>query len=306
VVRVHGTSKGLAIATDCTPRYCFADPIEGGKQAIAETWRNLTAVGAQPLGATDCMNFANPQRPEIMGQFVGCIEGMAEACRALDFPIVSGNVSLYNESKATGGGSAILPTPAIGGVGLLSDWSKSATIAFKGTGDVLVVVGTRRGDLGQSLWLRELHGREDGAPPRVDLAAERRTGDFVREQIAAGALTAVHDVSDGGMIVTVAEMALAGDIGAMLSLPTPQGLAATWFAEDQGLYIATVDDAHLLAFLKASTAAGVEVERIGRTIAGRIIVECPATDHVIPLDTLRTAHERFFPDLMSGAVTAAA
>ncbi|SOB87330.1 phosphoribosylformylglycinamidine synthase subunit II [Sphingomonas guangdongensis] len=304
VVRVHGTGKGLAIATDCTPRYCFADPIEGGKQAIAETWRNLTAVGAQPLGATDCMNFANPQRPEIMGQFVGCIEGMAEACRALDFPIVSGNVSLYNESKATGGGSAILPTPAIGGVGLLADWSKSATIAFKGTGDVLVVIGERRGDLGQSLWLRELHGREDGAPPRVDLAAERRTGDFVREQITAGALTAVHDVSDGGLIVAVAEMALAGDIGAMLSLPTPRGLAATWFAEDQGLYVATVDDAHLLAFLKASTAAGVEVERIGRTIAGRIIVECPTTDHVVALDQLGAAHERFLPDLMGQTITA--
>ncbi|URW74418.1 phosphoribosylformylglycinamidine synthase subunit PurL [Sphingomonas donggukensis] len=305
VVRVHGTRKGLAIATDCTPRYCFADPVEGGKQAIAETWRNLCAVGAKPLGATDCMNFANPQRPEIMGQFVGCIEGMAEACRALDFPIVSGNVSLYNESKATGGGSAILPTPAIGGVGLLDDYEASATIAFKGTGDVLVVIGDRRGDLGQSLWLREIKGREDGPPPRVDLAAERRAGDFVRAQIGKGALTAVHDVSDGGLIVAVAEMALAGGIGAMLSLPTPRGLAATYFAEDQGLYVATVDDAHLLDFLKASTEAGVEVERIGRTIAGRIIVECHDADHVVPLETLRAAHEGFFAALMGPTAVAA-
>ncbi|MHA6722458.1 phosphoribosylformylglycinamidine synthase subunit PurL [Sphingomonas sp. RS2018] len=305
VVRVHGTQKGLAIATDCTPRYCFADPVEGGKQAIAETWRNLTAVGSTPLGATDCMNFANPQRPEIMGQFVGCIEGMAEACRALDFPIVSGNVSLYNESKATGGGSAILPTPAIGGVGLLADWSKSATIAFKGTGDVLVLIGTPRGDIGQSLWLREVKGREDGPPPRVDLSAERRTGDFVRDWISKDALTAVHDVSDGGLLVAVAEMALAGNIGAMLSIPTPRGLAATYFAEDQGLYVATVDDAHLLDFLTASTAAGVDVERIGRTIAGRIIVECADTDYVVPLDTLRTAHEAFFPALMGPAAVAA-
>jgi phosphoribosylformylglycinamidine synthase subunit PurL len=176
VVRVHGTDKALAITTDCTPRYCFADPVEGGKQAVAEAWRNLTAVGATPLAITNCLNFANPQRPEIMGQIVGCLEGMGDACRALDFPIVSGNVSLYNESKATGGGSAILPTPAIGGVGLLKDWTKNATIAFKGIGDVILVIGTRGGHLGQSVWLRECHGREEGPPPPVDLAAERKTG----------------------------------------------------------------------------------------------------------------------------------
>ena len=301
VVRVHGTKKALAITTDCTPRYCYAEPHEGGKQAIAEAWRNLCAVGATPLAATDCLNFANPQRPEIMTQLVGCIEGMAEACRALDFPIVSGNVSLYNESKATGGGSAILPTPAVGGVGLLKDYTKAATIAFKGTGDVLVLIGEPRYDLGQSLWLRELHGREDGAPPRVDLEAERRHGAFVRRQIEAGALSAVHDVADGGLLVAIAEMALAGGIGAMVSAAVPHGLAATYFAEDQGLYVATVRDEHLHDFLHASTRAGVPVERIGRTITGRIIVECPAKDHVVTLDALRAAHEAFFPALMEGA-----
>ncbi|MDB5662451.1 MAG: purL, partial [Sphingomonas bacterium] len=185
VVRIHGTDKGLAITTDCTPRYCYADPVEGGKQAIAEAWRNLTAVGALPLAATDCMNFGNPQRPEIMGQFVGCIEGMAEACRALDMPIVSGNVSLYNETKNDDGtGSAILPTPAIGAIGLLADWRKSATIAFKDEGEDIWIVGGPgvhantesggNGHLGQSLWLREIHGREEGPPPPVDLVAERR------------------------------------------------------------------------------------------------------------------------------------
>ncbi|OQW42678.1 MAG: phosphoribosylformylglycinamidine synthase II [Proteobacteria bacterium SG_bin5] len=301
VVRVHGTRKALAITTDCTPRYCFADPHEGGKQAIAEAWRNLCAVGATPLAATDCLNFANPQRPEIMAQLVGCIEGMAEACRALDFPIVSGNVSLYNESKATGGGSAILPTPAVGGVGLLKDYEKAATIGFKGTGDVLVLIGAPAYDLGQSLWLRELHGREDGAPPRVDLEAERRHGAFVRRQIEAGALSAVHDVSDGGLLVAIAEMALASGIGAMVSAPVPHGLAATYFAEDQGLYVATVRDEHLHDFLHASTRAGVPVERIGRTIVGRIIVDCPARDHVVTLEELRAAHEAFFPALMEGA-----
>jgi phosphoribosylformylglycinamidine synthase II len=167
VVRVHGTQKALAITTDCTPRYCYADPYEGGKQAIAEAYRNLCAVGARPLAVTNCLNFGNPQRPEIMAQFVGCLEGMGEACRALDFPIVSGNVSLYNESKATGGGSAILPTPAIGGVGLLDDWEKSATIAFKAEGEGVFVIGPRKkGHLGQSIWLREIAGIKDGPLPR--------------------------------------------------------------------------------------------------------------------------------------------
>src|SRR5688500_3676331 len=217
VVRIHGTKKALALTTDCTPRYCHVDPVEGGKQAVAEAYRNLSAVGARPLAITNCLNFGNPQRPEIMGQLVGCIEGMAEACRALDFPVVSGNVSLYNETKADDGTSAaILPTPAIGAVGLLDEWEKSATIGFKGTGDVLVLIGLRGGHLGQSLWLREVHGRTDGAPPPVDPEAERRTGEFVREQVRAGALTAVHDVADGGLAVAIAEMALAGNIGALV------------------------------------------------------------------------------------------
>jgi phosphoribosylformylglycinamidine synthase len=227
VVRVHGTDKALAITTDCTPRYCFADPVEGGKQAIAEAYRNLSAVGATPLAVTNCLNFANPQRPEIMGQITGCLEGMSEACRALDFPIVSGNVSLYNESKATGGGSAILPTPAIGGVGLLKQWDLSATIAFKGVGDIIVLIGERKGQLGQSLWLRELHGREEGPPPAVDLDAERRMGEFVRARIASGCLTAVHDVSDGGVAVAVAEMALAANLGALLNWVEPFGSQTT-------------------------------------------------------------------------------
>ena len=306
VVRVHGTQKGLAMSTDCTPRYCYADPYEGGKQAIAECYRNLSAVGAMPLAVTNCLNFANPQRPEIMAQITGCLDGMGDACRALDFPIVSGNVSLYNESKATGGGSAILPTPAIGGVGLLPDWSKSATIAFKSTGDVIVLIGERRGHLGQSLWLREVHGREEGPPPPVDLMAERRNGVFIRKHIANGALTAVHDVSDGGVAVTIAEMALAGNIGAMLHAPLPCGVACSLFGEDQGLYVATIADHLLLDTLTAADTAGVEIERIGRTIAGRIIFELPDDDHVVTLDQLRAAHEGFFPQLMGDATAPAA
>ncbi len=303
VVRVHGTDKALAITTDCTPRYCYADPVEGGKQAVAETWRNLTAVGAKPLAITNCLNFANPQRPEIMGQIVGCLDGMAQACRALDYPIVSGNVSLYNESKATGGGSAILPTPAIGGVGLMADWTKSATIAFKGAGDVILAVGTRRGDLGQSLWLREVHGREEGPPPRVDLAQEKAIGDLIRHAIDLGQLSAVHDVSDGGIAVTLAEMALAGNIGAIIDRKQPFDCAHSFFGEDQGVYIVTVHDHALADFLQAALEAGVEAEPMGRTGGKRLIFERPDRDDVVTLDTLRDAHEGFFPKLMSAEVS---
>ena len=302
VVRVHDTPKGLAITTDCTPRYCFADPADGGKQAIAEAWRNLSAVGAKPLAVTNCLNFANPQRPEIMGQIVGCLEGMSEACIALDFPIVSGNVSLYNESKATGGGSAILPTPAIGGVGLLADYEKSATIGFKQVGQAIFAVGERGGHLGQSAWLREVHGREEGPPPPVDLRAERRTGDFVRAAILKGAVSACHDVSDGGMAVALAEMALASGIGAMINEAQPFGVAESFFGEDQGLYLVTVPDDHLAEFLADAAAADVPADPIGRTIKDRLIFELDEGDSHVSIADLRAAHEGFFPALMGDTI----
>ena len=247
------------------------------------------------------MNFANPQRPEIMGQFVGAIKGMAAACTALDFPIVSGNVSLYNESKATGGGSAILPTPAIGGVGLLPDIDRMCTIAFKDTGDIIFLIGERSGSLGQSLWLREMHGLEGkdaGPPPVVDLVAERRTGDFVRDAIRCGAITACHDVSDGGVAVAVAEMALASGIGAILDQPFEGTAAEAYFAEDQGLYVVTVRDAALVELLSHAELKGVTVARLGRTIANRVIFELPESDHTVSLADLRATHEAFFPTLM--------
>lgn len=293
VVRVHGSQKGIAISTDCTPRYCYADPYEGGKQAIAECYRNISAVGATPLAVTNCLNFANPQRPEIMAQFTGCLEGMGDACRALDFPIVSGNVSLYNESKATGGGSAILPTPAIGGIGLLADVDSMTTVAFKAEDEAIVLIGAGQGHLGQSIWLREVHGREDGTPPPVDLTIERKTGDFVRTQILGGKVSAVHDISDGGLLVTVAEMALAGNMGAEIALP--EGVSPTgWlFGEDQGRYVVTTSDAPTLC--AAANALGIPALPIGET--GGQAVSILNGDEV-SLDALRKAHEDFFPNLM--------
>ena len=292
VVRVHGTDKGLAITTDVTPRYCLADPVEGGKQAIAEAYRNLCAVGATPLATTDCMNFGNPQRPEIMGQFVGCIQGMAEACKALDFPIVSGNVSLYNETKNEDGtGSAILPTPAIGGVGLLQDWRKSATIAFKRQGDQILVIGGGSGHLGQSVWLRECRGREEGPPPVVDLAAERRHGEFVRDLIDRGLVSAVHDVSDGGPLVALAEMALASGIGFV----SHTMLAAEAFGEDQGRYIVTTSNENAAAIRREAAERGVAIQQGGCTCGSSIVFD---KGFEIPLADLRSAHEGFFPALM--------
>jgi phosphoribosylformylglycinamidine synthase len=310
VVRVHGTPKALAMTTDCTPRYCYADPREGGRQAIAEAYRNLSAVGARPLAVTNCLNFGNPQRPEIMAQIVGCLEGMSEACIALDFPIVSGNVSLYNESKATGGGSAILPTPAIGGVGLLDDWSKSATIAFKDGAHKIFMIGGKPTDVdefGQSLWLRECHGRRDGPPPTVDLAGERKTAEFIRAMIAEGAASAVHDVSDGGPLVAVTEMALAGGIGARMvmgdpSTPSPcnQLFDESFFAENQGRYIVTqAFDVDLIE--PAADLAGIHYCFLGWTGGETIEFQDDekVTQFAIPLADLRAAHEGFFPALMS-------
>src|SRR5690242_15149503 len=294
VVRVQEGPKGLALTVDVTPRYCDADPVEGGKQAVAEAWRNITAVGGRPLAITDNLNFGNPERPEIMGQFVGCLIGIAEACRALDFPVVSGNVSLYNETNGRG----ILPTPSIGGVGVLDDFTASASIALKADGEAVLLIGGDPGWIGQSLWLRDICGREDGAPPPVDLAAERRHGDFVRAAIRAGTLTAVHDVSDGGLLVALAEMAMAGGRGIrLLSAPTSLVSQAYWFGEDQARYLVTVPETEAGRVLAKMRGCEVPCVRIGTTGGDAIAIagEAPVT-----IDSLRTSHERWMPEYMGG------
>jgi phosphoribosylformylglycinamidine synthase II len=298
VVRVNGGPKALALTSDVTPRYCEADPFEGGKQAVAEAWRNLTAVGASPLALTDNLNFGNPERPEIMGQFVGCVRGIGEACRALDFPVVSGNVSLYNETS----GRAILPTPTIGGVGLLGDFKKSMTLAFKAEGEAILLIGATRGWLGQSLYLRDICGREDGAPPPVDLAAERRYGDLVRELIGEGAVTAVHDVSDGGLLVALADMAIASGIGAVLEVPAQnlpaQNLPAHafWFGEDQARYVVTAKDSERV--MQRAKAAGVPIARLGATGGAALAI---GGERPLPVAELKKHFEGWLPAYMAGA-----
>ena len=289
VVKIDGHRMALAMTTDCTPRYCAADPEEGGKQAVAEAWRNLIAVGARPLALTDNLNFGNPEKPEIMGQFAAAIRGMAASCEALNFPVVSGNVSLYNETE----GRAILPTPVIGGLGVVDDAAAAVGIALPPWLD-LVLIGVTKGWLGQSLWLREIAGREEGAPPPMDLAAERAAGDFVRAQIANGLVRACHDVSDGGLLVAIAEMAMAGNTGVRLAAhPRDIPGHAFWFGEDQGRYVLAVPDCGII--LRAAEAAGIPAMRLGTSGGRDLTLPDGAT---ISVAALREAHERFFPTWM--------
>jgi phosphoribosylformylglycinamidine synthase len=298
VVRVQDGPKGLALTTDVTPRYCEASPFEGGKQAVAECWRNLTAVGAKPLAITDNLNFGNPEKPEIMGQFVGCVRGIAEACKELDFPVVSGNVSLYNETN----GKAILPTPSIGGVGLIEDFTKSATLAFKKDGEAILLVGETTGWLGQSMYLRELAAREEGAPPPVDLVEERENGDFVRGLILDGTATAAHDLSDGGLLVALAEMAMAAGIGVKLdAAPDDISAHAYWFGEDQARYIVTVPAAQADAVMDRARDASVLVSRIGVT-GGKALAL--AGERAITVASLSGRSEGWLPGYMAGEMPA--
>src|SRR5689334_15111058 len=294
VVRVEDGPKGLALTTDVTPRYCEADPFEGGKQAVAECWRNLTAVGARPLAITDNLNFGNPERPEIMGQFVGCIRGIAEACKALNFPVVSGNVSLYNETN----GRAILPTPSIGGVGIIDDFSKSLTLAFKQPGEAILLIGETTGWLGQSMYLREVCGREEGSPPPVDLTEERENGDFVRALILDGGATAAHDLSDGGLLIGIAEMAMASGIGADLSAaPSDIPAHAHWFGEDQARYIVTIPASLVEGVFARAKAANVPVWVIGKTGGDTLTL---AGERPILVTILRKRFEEWLPTYMAG------
>ena len=292
LVRVHGTNRALAISTDVTPRYVKADPHEGGKQAVAETWRNICATGAAPLAITNCLNFGNPERPEIMAQFVGAVEGIAEACEALNYPVISGNVSLYNETN----GEAIPPTPAIGGVGVLEDVGKAVRVGGAEAGEELLAIGVTRGWLGQSLYLRELFEIEEGAPPPVDLAAEHKNGELIRKLIDEGLITACHDVSDGGLIVAAAEMALAAGRGLNLQTPVKARGAAFWFGEDQGRYLVAAAPAAADTLLLKAAMAGVQASKIGRFGGPDLLLD--GKDALSLLD-LSDIFESALPDYMN-------
>ncbi|SEH88200.1 Phosphoribosylformylglycinamidine synthase 2 [Rhizobium tibeticum] len=301
VVRVENhASKALAFSSDVTPRYVEADPFEGGKQAVAECWRNITATGAEPLAATDNLNFGNPEKPEIMGQFVQAVKGIGEACRVLDFPIVSGNVSLYNETN----GVAILPTPTIAGVGLLPDWKKMARIGSAANGDKVIMIGTDGSHLGSSIYLRDVIGSTEGPAPEVDLFAERRNGEFVRSVIRNGQATACHDISSGGLVLALAEMVMASSKGLKISLGECRGAPhALLFGEDQARYVLTVP-ADVANFVCANAeGAGIPFRRLGTVEGNSLVVDDLLS---LPIQQLRDAHESWFPDYMEGHGTLAA
>ena len=292
VIRVDGTGKGLAFSSDVTPRYVKADPFEGGKQAVAECYRNICATGARPLAATDNLNFGNPERPEIMGQFVMAVKGIGEACAAFDMPIVSGNVSLYNETN----GEAIPPTPTIAGVGLLEDWRGQCSVGGASQGDLLFLLGADGNHLGQSIYLRECLGREDGPPPPVDLDAERRHGEFVQAAITAGLLTACHDISDGGLAVALAETCMASGVGAQVELHNGAN-AASLFGEDQARYLVTASPLNCEALENLASAQGVPLRPLGEMTGETLDIGETVS---LGLERLRTAHESWFPDFMDG------
>ena len=301
VVRVEGhDTKALAFSSDVTPRYVEANPYEGGKQAVAECWRNLTATGAEPLASTDNLNFGNPERPEIMGQLVMAIQGIGEACLALDFPIVSGNVSLYNETN----GEAILPTPTTGGVGLIDDWNQMARIGGAKTGDAVILIGVDGTHLGQSAWMRDCLGRAEGPPPTVDLMEERRNGDFVRSAIRNAQVTSCHDISSGGLAATLAEMAMASDLGMDIDLSGCSGPAhGLLFGEDQARYVITVPSDLANYIMASAEGAGVPFRQLGTVTGDSLRIEGIMS---VAVSALRATHESWFPAFMDTPAALAA
>ena len=297
VIRIGDGPRGLALTADVTPRYCEADPFEGGKQAVAEAYRNIISVGGTPRAITDNLNFGNPERPEYMGQLVYCIRGLGEACRVLDFPVVSGNVSLYNETNGRG----ILPTPTIGGVGVLDDVTRSMTLAFKAAHENIILLGNTKGWLGASTWLAEITGREDGAPPPVDLALEKQTGELVLGLIRDGLVTAVHDLSDGGLAIGLAEMAMAGKIGARIDhLPPGIPTHAALFGEEQGRYLLTVATNDQIAEISrrvGTSGSDLIMHILG--VTGGDSLTLP-DEQPISIAALETAHEHWLPSYMAG------
>ena len=295
LVRVHGTDKALAVTTDCTPRYVDADPFEGGTQAVAEAWRNICATGATPLAVTNNLNFGNPEKQDIMAQIVGSVNGMGKACKVLNTPVVSGNVSLYNETD----GEAIQPCPVIGMVGLIDNWKQAVGAGFTAPDKAIFVIGqaTEMADgwLGNSVFARVIAEREGGAPPPVDLDKEKAHGQFVRAQITAGQITACHDIGDGGLLVAVAEMALSGAVGAALSHPDGDTVLAWAFGEDQARYIVQVDDAEAFAALLAEQA--IDGCQIGTTSAHQTLTV--GQNVTISIEELRTRHEGKLPQMMA-------
>ncbi len=300
IVRIHNTKKAVAVTTDCTPRYVEADPFEGAKQAVAETYRNISAVGGTPLAITNCLNFGNPEKPDIMAQIVKAIQGITEASKQLNYPVVSGNVSLYNETD----GKAIKPTPAIGAVGLLKDVASRCSANFKSVGDEIFVIGKTSGHLGCSIFEIEINGVKSGSkPPKVDLGAEKKNANFISELIQRGVIRSCHDVSDGGIFIALFEKSFRNlaceiefdDIFSDLSMDQ------ILFAEDQARFIVTVEKSSLDRFIKKAQEAGIDFAKIGVVCEGDLKIKKFADlneDLSVNIQQLKNNNENFLENKM--------
>jgi len=266
VVAIPGSKKGLAFSVDCNSRYVFLDPYLGGMIAVAEAARNLVCSGAKPLAITNCLNFGSPEKPEIFWQLKEAVRGMGDACRALGTPVTGGNVSLYNEAN----GQAVYPTPTVGMVGLLEDASQHLTLAFRGEGDYVILLGETKLELGGSEYLSQLHGLDAGQPPQLDLEAESKLQNFLLEQIRANRVRSAHDCAEGGLAVALAEAAIGGKLGFQLELTSQLRPDALLFAESQSRVLVTVAEANKDAFVAAAAAAGVPVQVLGKTGGDRL------------------------------------
>lgn len=288
VVRYHGKNKGIAATVDCVPRYCKAHPKSGAKQAVCETWRNLISVGAQPIAITNCLNFGNPEKKEIMGQFVDSINGMKEACEVLNYPVISGNVSLYNETN----GIAIYPTPTIGGVGFLKNINNMMTFNFKNTENIIAVIGETSGHLSQSALIYDVIGNKEGPPPQINLKEEKKNGLFVSDLIKGKLVNAVHDISHGGIIITLSEMCMASNIGAKIKVSGSNSDKIKYlFSEDQARYLIEISKKNLEKIKKIARIKDIKIDIIGKTQSEIFEVE---NDLKISVKELKTKNESWF------------
>ena len=262
VIRIHGKNKGIAITVDSSTHYCLANPVMGGKQVVCEAWRNLISVGSSPIAITNCLNFGNPEKDKIMGQFVETIDGISQACTYLDFPVVSGNVSFYNETK----NKAISPTPTIGGVGLIKNLDNMMTKNFKEIGSYILVVGKTLGHLYQSEFFREVVEFKDGSPPEINLFNEKNNGLLVQTLISKKLVNSVHDVSSGGILLTLSEMCIAGKIGAKIKVPKNiAGPHEYLFGEDQSRYLIEVNEKNKKEVCELLEKNSIYYEIVGKT-----------------------------------------
>ena len=293
VVRVHGTDKAVAATVDSSATYCWAHPLTGGKQVVCETWRNLISVGAKPIAITNCLNFGSPEKEENMGEFVECVQGIGEACKYLEYPVVSGNVSFYNQTKEIG----IKPTPAIGGVGLIKDYKKMITMNFKETGNQVLVIGKTEGHIDQSLFARVILNEKNGPPPEVNLFNEKNNGETLLSLIEKNYIKSAHDVSLGGIITAISKMCIKGNKG--LELKIPKFLINEieyFFAEDQGRYIIEVSLEDLKDVIKILDKNSVHYDQIGKIIDKQLIINQKTK---VTIDELKSYNTNWLKEYMN-------